>query len=691
MSRYRLGVDVGGTHTDIVLADARSNEPIIEKIPSTPDNPARAVIAGLDRLLQRGIVPDEIAFFGHGTTVATNALLEMKGARIGLLITHGFRAVQEVQGQARESNQFDLRFRRPPALVPQSLTREIRGRLDFRGEELEPLDEAEVAKAVDDLAGRGVTSYAVSYLFAFANPAHERRTGEIIRARCPGAFVSLSSDVLPRIREWPRLSTTLLDAYLAPVVASYARELDQGLDTAGLATRQRFLMQSNGGVMPLAAAGEGTGVAHTLLSGPAAGVQGCAHLIGSGQGSDSLVTLDMGGTSCDIAFIEQGRALEATQGKIAERDVHLPMLDVATISAGGGTIARVDAARQPVVGPDSAGADPGPACYGKGGAAPTVTDADLVCGYLNPDHFLGGRQVLDKDAAGTAIGRAIAEPMGLDTETAALGIVRLINGRMADEIRVRAATKAVDVRGFTLVPFGGAGPVHAAMVATELGIRRVLVPPHPGAFSALGLLCSDVVHDYVRSELGPFEALAPGDAETRFAELEARARSELAAEGFDADAAIFGRELDLRYAGQGYELRTPLTGIAARPITADDLDRLRARFDELHEAYHGHAARNAPVEVVSYRLRARMEVAKIEPARVPQAEAPGPAPTAARLVRFEDGRARETPIHDRSALSAGHSLNGPIIIEQFDTTTVVPPGWRMSVDEFANLVLESEG
>ena len=688
MSRYRLGVDVGGTHTDIVLADTTAGKLIIEKVPSTPDHPARAVIEGLETLGTLGIAPGEIEFFGHGTTVSTNALLEMKGARVGLLITRGFRAVQEVQNQARESNQFDLRFRRPTALVPQSLTREITGRMDFRGVELEPLDEAEIVEAVDSLVARDVTSFAVCYLFAFANPAHEQRTGEMIRARCANAFVSLSSDVLPRIREWPRLSTTLLDAYLAPVVASYARELSHGLDGAGMATRQRFLMQSNGGVMPLATAGEGTGVAHTLLSGPAAGVQGCAHLIGAGQGVETLVTLDMGGTSCDIAFIEGGRTLEATQGKIAERDIHLPMLDVATISAGGGTIARVDAARQPVVGPDSAGADPGPACYGTGGTEPTVTDADLLCGYLNPDHFLGGRQRLDRDAAATAIERAVAVPMALDAATAALGIVRLINGRMADEIRVLAAKKAVDLRGFTLVPFGGAGPVHAAMVAAELGIARVLVPPHPGAFSALGLLCSDVVHDYVRSALGAFEAMTPEEAEARFAELEERARTELTAEGFDADGAQFERELDLRYAGQGYELRTKLVGPGTRPIIDEGLARLRERFDDLHEAYHGHAARDAQVETVSYRLRARIEVAKVEPIR----DAPGndlePVPRAVRSAVFEDGNSYETPILDRAALTAGHELQGPVIIEQFDTTTVVPPGWRVKTDAYANLVIE---
>jgi N-methylhydantoinase A len=691
MGQYRLGVDVGGTHTDIVLADEDTGDLIIEKVPSTPNRPARAVISGLESLRARGIAPDQIDFFGHGTTVSTNALLELKGAKFGLLITRGFRAVQEVQNQARESNQFDLRFQRPPALVPQSLTREIGGRMSFRGEELEPLDEANVLDAVDFLAGRDVTSFAVCYLFSFANPAHEQRTADLIRSRCPEAFVSLSSEVLPRIREWPRLSTTLLDAYLAPVVASYARELSDGLDRAGLHTRRRFLMQSNGGVMPLTAAGEGTGVAHTLLSGPAAGVQGCAHLMGVGQGFESVVTLDMGGTSCDIAFIEGARPLEATQGKIAERDVHLPMLDVATISAGGGTIARVDAANKPVVGPDSAGADPGPACYGAGGTEPTVTDADLVCGYLNPDHFLGGRQRLDREASAVAIDRAIATPMGVTTADAALGIVRLVNGRMADEIRVGAAKKAVDLRGFTLVPFGGAGPVHAAMVAAELGIGRILVPPHPGAFSALGLLCSDVVHDYIRSALGALDDLTPDAAEANFAALEERAREEFTAEGFDGASVTFEREFDLRYAGQGYELRTALKGPGTNPISAEGLAGLRARFDDLHETYHGHAARSAQVETVSYRLRARVAVAKVDSVKHESCISSPPPPSSTRKAVFEGGIVVEAPVHERAALAPGHELPGPVIVEQFDTTTVVPPGWRVSVDLFANLLIEREG
>ncbi|MDA0653110.1 MAG: hydantoinase/oxoprolinase family protein, partial [Proteobacteria bacterium] len=375
MAEYRLGVDVGGTHTDLVLANPATGELLIEKVQSTPSNPSIAVLDGILRLLARGIGPDEIDFFSHGTTVTTNALLEMKGAKIGLLITKGFRAIQEVQSQAREGNQFELKFRRPKALVPQRLTHEIGGRVGYTGDEVDPLQEDDIRNAVMALRDEGVMSFAVCYIFSFMNPAHEQRTAAIIRQEMPGAFVSLSSDVLSRIREWPRMSTTLLNAYLEPVLTRYCADLDEGLDKADIRTPRRFLMQSNGGVMPLGATAGGGRTVRTLLSGPAAGVQASGYVLGEQQGWSHIVTMDMGGTSCDIAFIQNGKPLEVTEGNIADRRLDVPAFDISTISAGGGTIARVNAANFMSVGPDSAGAEPGPVCYGKGGERPTITDA----------------------------------------------------------------------------------------------------------------------------------------------------------------------------------------------------------------------------------------------------------------------------------------------------------------------------
>ncbi len=523
-SRYRLGVDVGGTHTDLVLLDTTTGELLVEKVASTPKNPALGVLDGVARFVARGISPAEIGFFAHGTTITTNALLEMRGARVGLFITKGYRAVQEIQNQARDGNLFDYFYAKPVPIAPQSLTREIPERVDYAGNVLVALDEPAVRQAARELAAAGVEAIAVCYLFSFMNSAHEDATRALILEELPGIHVSLSSEVLPRIREWPRLSTTLLNAYLEPVMVHYIGHLNAGLDAAGVRTQQRFLMQSNGGVMPFAAAIAGGRTVHTLFSGPAAGAQASAYLARA-DARRGLVTLDMGGTSADIAFIEGGTPLEVTEGVIARRQVDVPALDMTTISAGGGSIAWIDGGGFLNVGPQSAGADPGPACYGRGGTRPTVTDADLLCGYLNPDYFLGGAQMLDIAASRTALQTHIADPLRMDVLAAAAGIQRIVDMRMADEIRVFAAKRGVDLSAFTLLPFGGAGAVHAAAVADELGMRRILVPPRPGAFSALGLLCTDVVHDYIRSELRPLAEITADHAEDIFRQLEGKARA----------------------------------------------------------------------------------------------------------------------------------------------------------------------
>jgi N-methylhydantoinase A len=687
-ARYRLGVDVGGTHTDLVLLDTETGELLVEKVASTPKNPALGVLDGVGKFMARGVAPGAIGFFAHGTTITTNALLEMRGAKVGLLITRGYRAVQEIQNQARDGNLFDYFYSKPAAIAPQSLTREIPERCDYVGQVLVPLDAEAVRRAARELEAAGVESIAVCYLFSFMNPVHEQETRTLIHAEFPSAHVSLSSEVLPRIREWPRLSTTLLNAYLEPVIVHYIAHLNAGLDAAGLTTQQRFLMQSNGGVMPFSAAIAGGRTVHTLFSGPAAGAQASAHLARD-DARTGLVALDMGGTSADIAFIEGGAPLEVTEGVIARRQVDVPALDMTTISAGGGSIAWIDGGGFLNVGPQSAGADPGPACYGRGGTRPTVTDADLVCGYLNPDYFLGGAQTLDVAAARTALAAHIADPLRMDVIAAAAGIQRIVDMRMADEVRVFAAKRGVDLSAFTLLPFGGAGAVHAAAVAEELGMRRILVPPRPGAFSALGLLCTDVVHDYIRSELRPLSEISAEHAEEVFRQLEGRARAELAAEGMQPADARFARELDLRYTGQGYELRTPLDGLFVGMLTADSLCAARDRFDERHAQIHGHAAKERPVEIVSYRLRVRVAVPKYEPRA--QAAPPVPRPAAGaikgrRRASF-NGTIMEATLYERDRLDIGTSIAGPAIVEQFDATTVIPSGWNGQVDGYRNLIL----
>jgi N-methylhydantoinase A len=689
--RYRLGVDVGGTHTDLVLYDVTTGALLVEKVASTPHNPATGVLNGVARFVRRGIDPAEIDFFAHGTTITTNALLEMRGAKVGLLITKGYRAIQEIQNQARDGNLFDYFYEKPVPIAPQSLTREIAERSDYLGNVLLPLDRDAVRQAARDLKAAGMASIAVCYLFSFMNPAHEIETRKLVAEEFPDAHVSLSCEVLPRVREWPRLSTTLVNAYLEPVLVRYIDDLNTGLDAAGVRTRQRFLMQSNGGVMPFSAAIAGGKTVHTLLSGPAAGTQAAAYLARD-DAMRGLVTLDMGGTSADIAFIEGGAPLEVTEGVIGRRQVDVPALDLTTISAGGGSIAAVEGGFL-TVGPTSAGADPGPACYGRGGTQPTVTDADLVCGFLNPDYFLGGAQSLDVAAARAALERHVAAPLRISMLEAAAGIRRIVDIRMADEVRVFAAKRGVDLTAFTLLPFGGAGAVHAAAVADELGMRSILVPPRPGAFSALGLICTDVVHDYMRSELKPLLDITADDAEAAFAALEAKAREDIKSEGLSTADARYTRELDLRYAGQGYELRTPLDGLFAGRVTADTLTGARARFDERHAHIHGHSAKDRPVEIVSYRLRLRVAVPKYQQ-REDTASPRRPAEQARkgeRAVYFDSARATLSTLYERDKLDPGAMFAGPAIVEQFDATTAVPPGWHATVDGFGNLILARRG
>ena len=687
-NRYRLGVDVGGTHTDLVLLDMLSGELMVEKVSTTPSNPAQGVQNGIAKLIDRGFRAQDIEFFSHGTTITTNALLEMRGAKVGLLITKGYRGIQEVQNQARDTTLFDYFYKKPTPIAPQSLTQEIPERLDHSGQILVALDEEAVRQAARYLKAANVASIAVCYLFSFMNQRHELRTREILHEEYPGVSVSLSSEILPRIREWARMSTTLLNAYLEPVLVQYISLLNKGLDEMGVLTSQRFLMQSNGGVMPFSAVIAGGKSVHTLLSGPAAGAKASAYLAEE-TAKHGLVTVDMGGTSADIAFIEGGVPLEVTEGVIARRQVDVPALDMTTISAGGGSIAWVDDAGFLNIGPQSAGAVPGPACYGRGGSRATVTDADLICGYINPDYFLGGSQTLNLEAAKLAITKEVAQPLNLSLYQAAAGVRHIVDMKMADEVRVFAARRGVDLTNFTLLPFGGAGAVHAVAVAEELGMKRILVPARPGAFSALGLLCTDVVHDHMRSDLKPLEMITADTAEKIYEELQQKAVDDLISEGLDPEKAYFSREIDLRYTGQGYELRTSLEGLFSGKLSAMSLSAVRSRFDELHEKIHGHSAANRSVEVVSYRLRVSVQVPKYQlKTQVATSKDMGNPIKGERLIYPRGDEAEHAVVYERERLWVGDSFKGPAIIEQFDATTVIPKGWSATVDAHLNLILE---
>jgi N-methylhydantoinase A len=481
----------------------------------------------------------------------------------------------------------------------------------------------------------------------------------------------------------------LLNAYLAPVLSAYCNDMAKGLDAAHVSTRQRFLMQSNGGVMPLVADPQ-VHTVRTLLSGPAAGVRGASYLLGRAQGWRDLVTMDIGGTSCDIAFIEEGEPVEQAESMIDGRIAAVPAFDIATVAAGGGSIAWIGASGLIEVGPRSAGASPGPVCYGKGGREPTVTDANLLRGALNADYFLGGKMKLDLAAARAVLDEKIAVPMKIDVELAACGIVRIVNARMVDAIRVEAAKKGIDLAGHTLVPFGGAGPVHAAQVAEQLNMRRVLVPRNPGAFSALGLLCSDVRHDYMRSGMADIATLDAETAEGIFAELERQAAAEVASEGLNASQVVFERQFDMRYAGQGYELRISLSGISDMQQSGA-LAMIANRFHDVHAEVHGHAARDNAVEIVSYRLRAIVPMPKFAPQKKAEIVSAKPQPVGQRSVLLDARRKVTATVWRRDDLPSGFAGDGPAIIDQLDATTLVPDGWRFSCDAFDNLVLERTG
>jgi N-methylhydantoinase A len=688
MPRYRVAVDTGGTFSDFVSLNEDTGAVTITKVPSTPDDPSRAILQGVEALTGlagegRAWAGADIGYFCHGTTVGTNALLEGKGVRTALLVTHGFRGIYEVAEQARPYGAaiFDVMYDKPAPLVPPSRTGEVRERIDFRGNVLVPLDEPALRATLRGLKAQGIEALAVCLLFSFLHPAHEARVREIAHEELPGCNVSLSSEILPQIREYYRLSTTVINAYLQPILARYVENLDRRLAGAGVATRQKYIMQSNGGMSTFAEAAR-TAVT-TVLSGPAGGVT--AGAASSRQsGFANIVTFDMGGTSCDVALIKDSAPIFSNRGKIEGRDLAVPMMDINTVSAGGGTLARVDRFGVLDVGPQSAGAVPGPACYGRGGEAATITDCNLVLGYLSAANFLGGRMTLDRAKAAAALAK-VAEPLSLDTVAAAEGIVRIIDVKMEEAIKAISTMRGHDLRDFYLLAFGGAGPLHAARMARDLGMAGVIVPRYPGVFSAIGLLMSDVKHDYIRSRMTPISELAAEEVEVIFAQLEARARDDLRRDGFAEREIRIERALDMRYAGQGYEITLSCMAEETRAL-AD----LRKKFDAEHKSQFGHSAPAEPVEVVSYRVRGVGLVPAVSmPKFAPQGGKLADALRETRPVRF-DGNTISCPVYQRERLDVGLTLRGPAILDQFDCTTVICAGQAACVDEWKNLIVTEE-
>ena len=686
MAEWMVGVDTGGTFTDLVAFEPVTGELRTIKVPSVPADPSSAVINALDELFHAALAPREIGSLVHGTTVATNAVLESAGVSSGLLITRGFRAVYEARGWVRPdpTELLDTFFRKPPLLVPQSRTEESPERMDYQGTVLEPLDEQAVREAAQRLKTKGVQAVAVCYLFSFRNPVHEERTAEILADEEPAWRISLSSRVLPVIREYPRLSTTVVDAYVGPIMERYLVKLDHRLKERGIVTPQIFLMQSNGGLMRITLGARFPN--QTLTSGPAAGVVAGAALARA-TGHRNFVTLDIGGTSTDISVIANARASETSSGRIAGQDVGTPMLAVHTLGAGGGTIAWIGRDGLMKVGPQSAGAVPGPACYGRGGTAPTVTDANLILGALGTKSLLGGRMALDPGLAERAIMDAVGRRLGLDLVTAAAGILKIVNTNMAVDLRLAFQSRGEDPRRFALLAFGGAGPLHAAYLARDLNIPEVFVPPHPGLTSAMGLLQTDVRHLYLRSAVRLLSSYPVAEINGIFAELRRQAMQDVSEEGLDIAALRLTQQLDLRYLHQGYHLTVDgpdgeVTEAHKRPI--------KSAFDDLHRRTYGASAPEEDAELVTLRLVAEVPVPHLRLPRI----APGHLADARigrrplydlALAEFADA-----DVYDRARLGANDRIAGPAIVEQYDSTTVVLAGQTLSVDEFGNLVIAEE-
>lgn len=677
---WTIGVDVGGTFTDFTARDDETGRAFVHKRPSTPSNPAEAILAGLGELCEANEVPQsDIARLCHGTTVATNALIQNKGGKLALIVTKGFRDLLEIGRQVRPLI-YDFQVDHPPALVPRPRRFEADERITRDGEVLKVIDDAEIARLVEQVREADVDAVAVCLLFAFAQPDHERRIGEALRAAFPGMYVSLSHEVQPEFREYERLSTSVLNAYLQPVMADYLTMLETHLeDVAGRA--RLGVNQSSGGLISVDRARRFP--IRTALSGPAAGISGAID-IARRAGESDIITLDMGGTSADVALIRDYAADMTRDRWIEGYPVRLSAIDIHAVGAGGGSIAWRDIDGLLKVGPQSAGAVPGPACYRRGGTKPTVSDANLVLGRLPASGLLKGSMALDVDAAHRVIGE-LAQEIGLPVEHSALGVIEIVVANMARAVRKISVERGFDPREFTLMPFGGAGPLHASAVARALGMRKILVPPNPGLLCAQGLLASDDRENLVHPMPMPLDDVHFGAAiEAARTQLGEQAQDWFEAEEVAPTRRAVEAMLDLRYVGQNFELSVPLDADVGAPI---DVAALAAVFHGTHDRTYGFHNAEAPIEVVC----ARMVAIARNRHTAPGVEVPEPnqaVPVGERQVLFERDMPVMAAVYEREALHPGAWFTGPAIVDQLDTTIVIYPGDRAHVDAVFNLVIE---
>lgn len=682
----RIGIDVGGTFTDIVLIDDKGKKIHYTKVLTVPKSPAQGVLNGIEKILRlasASMSDLDYMVHGHGTTIGTNALIERKGAKTGLITTAGFRDVLEIARIERpDEGLYDLTVDTPEPLVPRYLRVEVNERVGAHGEVVRPLDEASVVRAARYLKEQGAATIAVCLLFSFLNPQHEERVKEICREIYPEAFVSISSEICPEFREFERTSTTVINAYLQPIVEGYIRNLTAMLNEKYGKVEVR-IMQASGGAMSAETARDHA--VNIVNSGPAGGAVAGA-FIGKLLGDKQLMTVDMGGTSFDIGLIVGGVPRVSSEGKFEGYPVKIPAVDVHAIGAGGGSIAWIDTGGALNMGPQSAAADPGPACYGFGGELPVVTDANLVLGRLNADYFLGGEMKLYPDKARAAIEKHIARPMKLSLEDAAYGMIRVVNANMVKGMSGSSIEKGFDPREFTLVAFGGAGPLHACELAKEIGMSKIVIPLYPGALSAFGLVTSDIRHDYVQTIAKPAASVEPGDLLRAYAAMEEKARAQLREEKIPESEIEIQWTADLRYAGQAYELNVPVTRNGK--LTRKDIEATVARFHALHQKVYEYSSTDEPVDVINVRLIGGGQVPDVKlPRRKRGVASPRAALKGKRPVYYAGRGFMNVPVYERDLLQPGNVVKGPCMIEEIISSTVVIPGALAKVDVWGNVII----
>ena len=682
---YMIGVDVGGTFTDFSVFDQETGELFNYKDSSTPADPSKAIVKGVQDVLEiKKAKSETVSYLAHGTTVGTNALIEKKGCRLGLITTKGFKDLMEI-GTQRRPSLYNLQAQKPYPLVPSGLNCTVTERIRYDGSIETPLDEEETREVVRYLKAQGVAAIAVCTLFSFINPVHEERIEEIIHEEFPEAYVTISSKLAPEFREFSRMSTTVMNSYLGPVMKKYVNNFRESIAQLGIKV-EPYVTQSNGSIISIKETIDCP--IKTALSGPSAGVIAAAY-IGKQCEADKIITFDMGGTSADISLIENYTPQVSNERYVEGYPARIPMINIITIGAGGGSIAKIDDGGALKVGPKSAGATPGPACYMRGGENPCVTDANIVLGKLNQKKILGGRMDVDIELAKNAIKTKICDKSNLDMKRAANGIITVVNSNMVRAIRSVSVEKGYDVREFSLMAFGGAGPLHACEVAKELGMKEVLIPPHPGTLCSLGLLLADTKFDLSRTKVMNGEADNLDSINEQFDNMVEQGTGLLDKEGVPADRRYFEFAIDMRYQRQNFEISIP---VPAGKMTEETLKKALADFHAEHKRSYGYCKEDAIVQFVSYRVSAIGVIDKPDlKASELHPEAPIPASIEVRQVLFQNSDEYiETPVYLREEFVPGQAIPGPCICEQMDTTLVVPKGWTIHVDGYHNLKIRDE-